>query len=445
MSAIGSRLVLLLTMLRSPQVQMLRTDLNSVLVVPRDVFQGIFSSTNEGWCASYGFPGCSFPNVFSSNIWFPVTFLSALVLSLLLFPTLVLRRPGSPADDRNSHEMIKALKVLLMFVTPTRSIWPSTYLDLARRAVTSRCTTIKIPLHLLVNDIISGKVELRNSRLDLSDLIKGSFRMDDWSLQLSANWLLWVEVSKWIFVAHVVSAKGDSLTGISSSRQRIETMKRRIHSRTIALSRICNGQKDNMSEIEIPLLAASRWSQLRNCLCLDEIPYSQLESSTRRLQSRLSPGQTVAFKFTTRCPSVSFLSTSFVLCALPFLPRRHARMGSLPEPSSDFSSSTTSFSCFYALRNRTTSPLLGSLSHFLELVTSGPAAVVVQSVQNASEEYADFLDTYVRNLEDDPHVREDFVRKWGIEGWREERFFASWEAALFSAKLLEHWVVVAHK
>lgn len=200
-----------------------------------------------------------------------------------------------------------------------------------------------------------------------------------------------------------------------------------------------------MSEIEIPLLAASRWSQLRNCLCLDEIPYSQLESSTRRLQSRLSPGQTVAFKFTTRCPSVSFLSTSFVLCALPFLPRRHARMGSLPEPSSDFSSSTTSFSCFYALRNRTTSPLLSSLSHFLELVTSGPAAVVVQSVQNASEEYADFLDTYVRNLEDDPHVREDFVRKWGIEGWREERFFASWEAALFSAKLLEHWVVVAHK
>src|SRR5438876_11995586 len=59
-----------------------------------------------------------------------------------------------------------------------------------------------------------------------------------------------------------------------------------------------------------------------NLLNLDYLPYGHLEGAIYNLQSSLSPGSSFTFEFTTLGPSVKFLDQRFVLCAIPFLPRK---------------------------------------------------------------------------------------------------------------------------
>ena len=75
--------------------------------------------------------------------------------------------PRRPATVANARPVLQAL---LEVVTPTQSIWPSQYASLAYRAavfssVTSKKTTIWIPLSTLYDDILSERLELRNPRI----------------------------------------------------------------------------------------------------------------------------------------------------------------------------------------------------------------------------------------------------------------------------------------
>jgi hypothetical protein len=90
------------------------------------------------------------------------------------------------------------------------------------------------------------------------------------------------------------------------------------------------------------------------------------------------------------------------------------------------------------------------LHQVIELLTtandiSGHATLAISSVQNISENYAIALDTIATTLQDHRKVRDSFVRKWGMQGWREQMFWTVWEAALFKLGFLQRWVIVIRK
>jgi hypothetical protein len=169
-------------------------------------------------------------------------------------------------------------------------------------------------------------------------------------------------------------------------------------------------------------------------LDFDYLPFSCLEPSLLELRATLTPGTSATLEFTTPAPHVAFLSPQFTLCAVPFLPRRHAA-----PPTSN---STLPVS---RARTRTATPLQASLHRILELLTTGTAALALENVSNVSRQYADGLSAAATHLEEASATRAAFIRQWGDAGWREERLMMGWEAALFSAGLLMRWVVVVRK
>jgi hypothetical protein len=159
-------------------------------------------------------------------------------------------------------------------------------------------------------------------------------------------------------------------------------------------------------------------------VCFDFLRPAHLKTFIRTLQSSLQPKTSVTFEFTTLGPSIALLSDPFVLCALPYLPRKYIHQR---EHSS--------------LLPRTSNPLLTSLHHIIELATSGPSPLVLDSVQNVSGEYATILNAIAAELEDDRQQRSSFIDRFGKECWWEHRFLMSWESALLSAGYLTRWVV----
>ncbi len=87
-----------------------------------------------------------------------------------------------------------ALETLLSFVTPTRSIWPSSYIDSARSASSNRDKIISLSLTDFLDDMVSGRMELRDSKRDLPNLIKGNLHNEDWSIRLRIEWSWWFRV-----------------------------------------------------------------------------------------------------------------------------------------------------------------------------------------------------------------------------------------------------------
>lgn len=173
----------------------------------------------------------------------------------------------------------------------------------------------------------------------------------------------------------------------------------------------------------------------RATLILDAVPYSRVRAYIRAFQLSLPCGAPAMFGFSTLGPSVSCFSSSFVFAAVPFLPRKYITKRRL---SSDHKRP-------HPTACRTVAPLMTSLDYIMKTLTSGPAPLVIESVQNVSDEYAAYLRQYVQDLTDNPSVRARFIARWDIEGWREERFLATWEESLCRAGLLSRWVVLARK
>lgn len=167
---------------------------------------------------------------------------------------------------------------------------------------------------------------------------------------------------------------------------------------------------------------------------LDDIAYTLMETSIRDLQSSLVPESSLTLVFTTVGISASFPSSNFVLAALPFLPHS----GSSPSSKNRKSHATRRGQWAPA-------PLFSSMPQIVQLLTSGPNPLAVDSILNISEACTSSLHAYVQDLEKNKVAAEEFVQQWGVANWRAARFFASWEAACLTNKLLERWAVVVRK
>ncbi|OBZ65731.1 hypothetical protein A0H81_14326 [Grifola frondosa] len=266
---------------------------------------------------------------------------------------------------------LHALQALLTIVTPTCSLWPQDYLEAVRHATVSRKTSLELPLHALINDVIAGKLELRDPRTYLPCLFMRSLTIDGWSLLLRIELSWWILVLRWIISSQLFSAQ---------------------------------------------------------------------TSNKRVTQMSLNKGSVLTLGFTTRSSAVTFGSEAFILAAIPFLPRNYIR-----PRREDHSLERSSFSpcprtvCSYDYAT------IHLLPQILELLTTGPQPLTVESMENVSEAYASFLAKSVQHLEEDEHKRTELVRRCGIHKWREERLYTAWEAALVDAKLLQGWILVVRK
>jgi len=159
--------------------------------------------------------------------------------------------------------------------------------------------------------------------------------------------------------------------------------------------------------------------------CLDFLPYPELESSIRTIQARLHPGSSALFKFTSISPKIAFLSDQFVFCCLPFMPRRYLLKQDNPR--------------------RTSTPLLTSLHHITEVLSTESSTVSIQQITNVTAEHIIALRMMEQSLVTDPVRRLGMIGKWGLDGWRDHRFMIAWEAGLLSAGYLQRWNVVVRK
>jgi hypothetical protein len=189
-----------------------------------------------------------------------------------------------------------------------------------------------------------------------------------------------------------------------------------------------------------PLLSHISVSREPDTLHLDFLPHAHLEPFIRHLQASIRPGAAATLEFTTLSPGVASLSTRFVLSALALLPRRTRQQNTNTHARSKRSARP---------RQRTPVSLLTSLHRVVELLTANPAAarppLTVVGVRNVSGEYALALGAAAAEMVDARRVREALVGRLELRGWREERFWLEWEAAVVEAGFLERWIVVVRR
>ncbi|KAG2065798.1 hypothetical protein BDR04DRAFT_1107864 [Suillus decipiens] len=130
-------------------------------------------------------------------------------------------------------------------------------------------------------------------------------------------------------------------------------------------------------------------------------------SLTHLATIQLPKGSRTTLESTCFSNHISFLSTKYVLCLIPFLAHR------LPYRLSDI----------FATINDT--------PHFkLSMLT------------NTSEAYADTLTAISTKLTYDPVARQQCIDELGIKEWRKRRLMLEFEAALVRRGWLERWDVV---
>ena len=163
---------------------------------------------------------------------------------------------------------------------------------------------------------------------------------------------------------------------------------------------------------------------------VDTVPRAFVEKFIRTTQARLKKRTTTKqhasiLSFTTAGEGLYIYNDAFIIAALPFS-RMYSKDTTRPTQG----------------RRRTSSPLFTRLADVLSLLTSGPHALRILSMSNASLSHANALDAHAMALEYDSGARCRCIRAVGVEGWREERLYARWEAALLRAGMLTRWVVL---
>jgi len=210
---------------------------------------------------------------------------------------------------------------------------------------------------------------------------------------------------------------------------------------------MCNLLFFSFGHYSVKSLSTLPQSRSPPSIFLDAVPHSHLDVYLCQLKAKMPRGAWLTLVFTTPGRSVTLFSTSFILAALPYFVRRHVRRRALfdytlgkaykGQYSGDFAASAHQI----PLNPRS---LCMTLAQVLQLLKSGSSPLTVDSVQNVSEAHATSLNTYVQNLDDDSLFRKTFVDQWGMNAWREEKFYMAWESAVLSAKLLERWSVIVH-
>ncbi|KAF8205781.1 hypothetical protein K438DRAFT_1670024 [Mycena galopus ATCC 62051] len=328
-------------------------------------------------------------------------FVALCLLSILVFCSS--RLSGHPISNPSD-----SIQALFTVIAPTSVAWPREYARLVTYSTSSRSKTISISMASLIGRVCDGAIEIRNYG-DLPDLFSENLLVYGWHICLALDAAWNFEVLRWVVGNHF----SWNLRG-SSSKQRPSL--KRAH---------------NTSEPKPNGESPFSFSITSNAhLDLDYVPFSRLEPSLLELRATLVPGTFATLEFTAPAPHVSFLSPHFIICAVPFLPRRHVAQIA---PNSIHP------------RTRTATPLQASLHRVLELLTAAPGALALENVSNVSKQYAEGLNKAAEQLEDAGVTRAAFIRQWGEAGWREQRLMMGWEAALFSAGLLTRWLVVVRK
>lgn len=167
-----------------------------------------------------------------------------------------------------------------------------------------------------------------------------------------------------------------------------------------------------------------------NCPSPDHVPRHSLEIFIRSIQGSFKSDHRpyARLDFTTFQAGLPLSSVCLVHYALPFLPRKYSR---LQTTGSHFQPTST--------------PLLVPLHHIIALLTAGPDALNILSVQNISVKFTDALQRYAVALENDNELRRAVIADVGLKGWREEKILAHWEAALLHEEKLSRWVVLVKK
>ena len=239
---------------------------------------------------------------------------------------------------------------------------------------------------------------------------------------LSSNLICWPVVTSWHRC--VYACGGTAPLSFLGSIEHIEEL----YLSTARHSGNTKGISQDFRTVSFPALPHCSTSA-GPVLYLDNLVPSHLESRISTFQSALKPGDSATLEFTTLGPSVTFFSKQFILCALPFLPRKHIRPRKYQRN----------------VVHRTPTALLTSLPRVLELATAGPSPLIVEEVRNVSDKYATILDSVNGELEVDRQMRSAFIEEWGVDCWREHRLLTAWESGLLNAGFLMRWIVVVRK
>lgn len=147
--------------------------------------------------------------------------------------------------------------------------------------------------------------------------------------------------------------------------------------------------------------------------------------------------------------SSSIQNNYFIAAALPFLPRQYVTITKYRRLLKTKQNDPQLSRAPYHLQ-RTSSALNSILPDTLAFLTTGLTlkearrTISITLVQDISATYANSLDGYATALETNSVARSQFISAWGIEGWREEVFYAAWEAEVVRAGLLARWMVIVH-
>ncbi|KAI0818975.1 hypothetical protein BC629DRAFT_689880 [Irpex lacteus] len=334
--------------------------------------------------------------------------LTGLILIYVLIPCVWnFRRAHSQAYNAQQYRL--PLQALITVITPTESRWPAYYHNITRRNSSARDPYIQLSLNRLWDDLLSGTVELLRPELSLPDLITDQLYAYGWRFRLivDCGWMLGCMLR--VLAARLACVLPQWNTILRPTLKPVP-------------------QLDSPNANYKPALSLDR-----SVLMLDDVPYRSLTAYIRTFQRSLLPGTSAIVGFSALGTS-SLTSSQFVMAALPFLPRKYIR-----------ATTSKSYETIPQSARRTLTPVLTSLESVLRMLSSGPDALIVDSVQNVSDSYTGYLYDYVDELVKRSSTRDRFVTQWGMEGWREEVLTGQWEAALFSAQMLKRWLVVVRK
>ncbi|KII89192.1 hypothetical protein PLICRDRAFT_175414 [Plicaturopsis crispa FD-325 SS-3] len=320
--------------------------------------------------------------------------------ALSMFLLLCVFSSRRPTKKPDLAEIRMALHALLTVISPTRSIWPSSYPAIAKKSVHERSGTLMLPLIDLANDIISGSIEFRNIQHDLPALIHGDIDADGWSVRIHTRWSCCIKILSCVVNLQLSAPPYKSLksSDMLPPSYTLENSTARF--------------APDYSSPSVPLLS--------EVLYLDSLPSSHIKPAIRELQVTLARGESAMVIFTTLSHRISFFSADFILAAFPFTLRAHGQ-----EP------------------RHTTAPLFSSLHHTIELLSSGPSPFTIRSVQSASEEHIAASRARLRDIE--VRLSSPDAASNGLEGLREELLFTAWETSLYKTGYLARWVVVVSR
>ncbi|KAF8912008.1 hypothetical protein CPB84DRAFT_1761004 [Gymnopilus junonius] len=303
-----------------------------------------------------------------------------------------------------------AFRALLSVSTPTSVSRPSDLRCFLEPTRTRNLLRLEINLFKLLDGILAGQLELRDPS-DIRYLIKGQLRASGWYVEFYTGTRWSIKVMKWIAKEQFLPNRQAYIDN-TCKQPREES----IYIEQCSFFAII---KANPSlSYEPRLIVNHRFPYFD----LDFVRYVDLKAEVGRIQRvRTRPGSTVTIEFSCLATDVGFSTKYFMLCAVPFVPRRLKKMQV----------------------DRTPTALLVRTGDVISLFSTGP--LVMESFTNISHEHASFLQLKEEEFVNSAYIRQKCIRDLGKAGWREEIFMLNFEASLLLSGLLTRWRLILRK